>query len=201
MFKTTSRNKSLILAAGVLVLLLVPAIALASGDGGGEHHVDSGVLIKDFAYRCFNFALMVGLLVYFVRKPLRNGLRSRREEIEKTLADAEEAKLAAEAKYREYSEKLEKATEEIAEISAAIRREGELERDKILEHAKEMAGKIVEEADAKAANAVAKAKAELREEAAHLAVELAEERIKKDFGADDQQRLVSEYMQKVGELH
>ncbi len=200
MFKTTSRNKSLILAAGVLVLLLVPAIALASG-GGGEHHVDSGVLIKDFAYRCFNFALMVGLLVYFVRKPLRNGLRSRREEIEKTLADAEEAKLAAEAKYREYSEKLEKATEEIAEISAAIRREGELERNKILEHAKEMAGKIVEEADAKAANAVAKAKAELREEAAHLAVELAEEQIKKDFGADDQQRLVSEYMQKVGELH
>ncbi len=200
MFDTTSRIKTLTRIAALLALLLVPVVAIASG-GGGESHVDSGVLIKDFAYRCFNFALMIGLLVYFVRKPLRNGLRSRREEIEKTLADAQEAKEAAEAKYREYSEKLEKATEEIAEISASIRREGELERNKILAHAKEMAAKVVEEADAKAANAVAKAKADLRQEAAHLAVELAEELVKKEFAADDQQRLVSEYMQKVGELH
>jgi F-type H+-transporting ATPase subunit b len=181
----------------VLVLLLVPVTAMAAGGG----HADSGALIKDFAYRCFNFALMVGLLVYFVRKPIRNGLRSRREEIEKTLADAKAAKEAAEAKYREYSEKLEKATEEIEAISAAIRREGELERDKILESAREMSEKIQQEADAKAANAVAGAKTELREEAAQLAVELAEELLKKEFSPKDQKRLVDEYMQKVGELH
>ena len=181
------------------LLLLLPAVVLAAGNGGG--HADSGALIKDFAYRCFNFALMVGLLAYFVRKPIRNGLRSRREEIEKTLADAQAAKEAAEAKYREYSAKLEKATEEIAAISASIRREGELERDKILESAREMSAKIQQEADAKAANAVASAKVELREEAARLAVELAEDMLKKEFSPNDQKRLVDEYMQKVGELH
>jgi F-type H+-transporting ATPase subunit b len=181
------------------LLLLVPALALAAGNG--EHHADSGALIKDFAYRCFNFALMIGLLVYFVRKPIRNALRNRREEIEKTLADAQAAKEAAEAKYREYSAKLEKATEEIAAISASILREGELERDKILESAREMSAKIQQEADAKASNAVASAKAELREEAARLAVELAEDMLKKEFSSNDQKRLVDEYMQKVGELH
>lgn len=196
MFVKSSRSIFRIVAFAAL--LLAPITAMAAG---GEGHADSAVLIKDFAYRSFNFALMVGLLVYFVRKPLRNGLRNRREEIEKTLAQAEEAKKAAEAKYREYSDKLEKATEEIETISASIRREGELERDKILVSAREMSSKIQQEADAKAANAVAKAKSDLRDEAARLAVELAENMLKKEFSPTDQKRLVDEYMQKVGELH
>lgn len=179
-------------------LVLLPAIVFASG---GEGHADSGALLKDFAYRCFNFALMVGLLAYFVTKPIRNGLKNRTAEIEKTLADAQAAKEAAEAKHREYSEKLAKATEEISEITAAIRREGELERDKIIAAAKDLAVKIEQEAENKASGVVAKARVELREEAASLAVELAEEMLKKQVSADDQKRLVDEYMQKVGELH
>ena len=199
MIAKTSLNRFLLQGAGCLLLLLLPVAALAAG-GGGEH-ADSGVILKDFLYRCFNFALMVGLLVYFIRKPIRNGLRNRREEIETMLADAQAAKEAAEAKYREYSEKLEKATEEIEGISAAIRREGELERDKILAHARDMSEKILQEADARATNAVARAKDELRAEAAQLAVDLAEEYLKKEFSPSDQKRLVEEYMQKVGELH
>jgi F-type H+-transporting ATPase subunit b len=199
MLDKSSRIPKLVRILGMLGLLLGPVVALAAG--GGEHHADSGVIIKDFAYRCFNFALMVGLLAYFVRKPIRNGLRSRREEIEKTLAEAQVAKAAAEAKYREYSEKLERATEEIEKICVSIRREGELERDKILESAREMSVKIQQEADSKASNAVAKARTELREEAGRLAIELAEELLKKEFSPTDQKRLVDEYMQKVGELH
>jgi F-type H+-transporting ATPase subunit b len=182
----------------ITTLILLPVAALAAGGGG---HADSGVILKDFAYRCFNFALMVGILAYFVTKPIRKGLKSRTAEIEKTLADAQAAKEAAEAKQLEYSEKLAKATEEIAGITDSIRREGELERDKIIAAAKEMAVKIEQEAENKASGVVAKARAELREEAASLAVELAEEMLKKQVSADDQKRLVDEYMQKVGELH
>ena len=181
-----------------VVILLCPVVVFAAGDGG---HADSGVILKDFLYRCFNFALLVGLLAYFVRKPIREGLTSRREGIKKTLADAEEAKEAAEAKYREYSEKLAKATEEIANITASIHREGELERDKLLAAAEEMAVKIEQEAESKASSVVAKARVELREEAARLAVELAEDMLRKQVSAEDQKRLVDEYMHKVGELN
>jgi F-type H+-transporting ATPase subunit b len=181
----------------LLVLVLFPVAAFAAGGG----HADSGAILKDFIYRCFNFALMVGLLGYFVTKPIRKGLKSRTEEIEKTLADAQEAKEAAEAKHREYSEKLAQATKEIENIAATIRREGELERDKIIAAAKDMATKIEQEAENKAAGVVASARAELREEASSLAVELAEELLKKQVSADDQKRLVDEYMQKVGEIH
>jgi F-type H+-transporting ATPase subunit b len=184
----------------LFVMVALPALVLASG-GGGEPHADSGVILKDFIWRCVNFAVLVGLLGYFVSKPIRNGLQNRRAEIEKTLADAAAARDAAEAKAREYQEKLAKASAEIESIYVAIRREGELERDKILASAKEMAAKIEQEADAKAASAVARARIELRAEAARLAVELAEELLAKSVTAADQKRLIDEYMQKVGELH
>lgn len=191
-------NISIYRALLLCLFILAPVAAFAAGDGG---HADSGAVLKDFIYRCFNFALMAGLLAYFVTKPIRKGLKGRTEEIEKTLADAESAKAAAEAKHAEYSEKLAKATEEIAGITEAIRREGELERDKIIAAAKDMADKIEREADNKAAGVVAKARTELREEASRLAVELAEDLLKKQVSADDQKRLVEEYMQKMGELH
>lgn len=192
----SSLLKSLVLAC----LLLLPAVVLASG-GGDAGHPDSAAIIKDFLYRCLSFALMAGLLAYFVTKPVRKGLKNRSAEIAKTLADAQAAKEAAEAKHREYSEKLAKATEEIAVIAESIRREGELEREKIVTAAKEMAVKIEQEADNKAASVVARARIELREEAAGLAVKLAEDLLRKQVSADDQKRLVNEYMQKVGELH
>jgi F-type H+-transporting ATPase subunit b len=191
------RNALIYKSLLVAVLLCLPAAAFAAGGG----HADSGAVLKDFIYRCFNFALMVGLLAYFVTKPIRKGLKGRTEEIEKTLADAQAAKEAAEAKHQEYSEKLAKATEEIADIAESIRREGELEREKILAAAKEMAEKIEKEAENKASGVVANARTELREEAARLAVELAEDMLKKQVSTDDQKRLVDEYMQKVGELH
>jgi len=186
-------------AALSLVLMVLPVLALAAG--GGEHQVDSGVLIKDFIWRCINFAIMAGVIGYFAIKPIRNGLQGRRAEIEKALHNAVAAREAAEAKSREYQEKLAKAAAEIETIYAAIRREGELERDKILASAREMAVKIEQEADAKAASVVARARVELRAEAARLAVELAEELLGKNVTAADQKRLVDEYMQKVGELH
>ncbi len=193
----TARNLHNISIAALAIVAL-PVVAMAAG---GEHQVDSGVILKDFIWRCINFAVMVGLIVYFVSKPIRNALQNRRAEIEKSLADAVAARDAAETKASEYQEKLAKASAEIETIYAAIRREGELERDKILASAKEMAAKIEQEADAKAAGAVARARLELRAEAARLAVELAEELLAKNVTAADQKRLVDEYMQKVGELH
>ena len=183
----------------ILVMVAMPALTLAAG--GSDSHADSGVILKDFIWRCINFAIMAGAIAYFAIKPIRNGLQGRRAEIVKALNDAAAARDAAEAKAREYQEKLARAAAEIETIYAAIRREGELERDKIVASAREMAVKIEQEADAKAATAVARARVELRAEAARLAVELAEELLGKSVTAADQKRLVDEYMQKVGELH
>lgn len=198
-YRGMTMRKGTIIAVGTLLLTGLAAAALASGGEG--HHVDSGVLLKDFLWRCLSFGVTLGLVVYFVRTPIRKGLAGRREGIEKALRDAEAAKAEAEAKFAEYDRKLSKASAEIEEIQDAIRREGELERERTLASAREMAEKIKQEAEKSAANEIAKARAELRQEAARMAIAIAEDLLKKNVTGDDQSRLVSEYMQKVGELH
>lgn len=185
----------------LLSLLLVGAFSGVIFAAGGGHEVESGVLMKDFLYRIFNFAIVVAILVYFLTKPIKKGLAGRREEIEKALAEAKRTKEEAEAKFAEYDRKLARATEEIAEISDSIRREGELEKIKIIENAKIMAAKIEQDAEKAAELEVAKARIELQREAVHLAVGVAEDLLKKNFTKDDDTRLIDECMQKVGEIH
>jgi F-type H+-transporting ATPase subunit b len=193
-------RKGTIIAVASTLLVGLAAAALASSGGEG-HHADSGALLKDFLWRCLNFGVTFGLLAYFVTKPIRQGLAGRSEGVEKALREAETVKAEAEAKFAEYDRKLSQAEAEIGEIRAGIRREGELERERILASAREMAAKITQEAEKSAANEVAKARAELRQEAARMAIALAEELVTKNFTAADQDRLVNEYMQKMGELH
>ncbi len=185
----------------LMTLLLVGITCSAVCAAGGGHEVDSGVLLKDFLYRVLNFSIVVAILVYFLRKPLKNALGGRTEEIAKALAESKKVKEEAEAKFAEYDRKLAQATDEIAEISAAIRREGELEKQKIIASAKEMAVKIELDAGKAADLEVAKARIELQREAVELAVGIAEDLLKKNFTKDDDARLIDEYMQKVGELH
>ena len=192
------RSKISPILIALLLALLLSGVAIASGEA---HHADSGVLLKDFLYRVLNFGIVVAMLVYFLAKPMKKGLAGRREDIEKALAEAKQAKEKAEAKFAEYDRKLSQATEEIAEIGAAIRREGELEKQKIIENAKLMAIKIEQEAEKAAELEIAKARAVLQSEAVQLAVGVAEELLKKNFTKEDDARLINEYMQKVGELH
>jgi len=190
-------NRKILLA---LVLLGVTT-GIAYAAGGEGQHADSGVLLKDFLYRVFNFAIMAAILIYFVTKPIKKGLSGRSEEVAKTLAEAEQIKQQAEARFAEYDQKLAAADAEIAQISASIRREGELEKEKILASARETAVKIEKEAENAAAQEVARARTALQAEAVKLAVDLAEQMLKKNFTNADDSRLIDEYMQKVGDLH
>ena len=185
------------LSLSLFLIFLTTTVALASGGG----HADGGALIKDFLWRFLNFAILAGLLFYFVSKPAKNALKGRSETIAKNLEEAHRVRDEAEAKFAEYDEKLNKAEAEIEEIAAELKKEGEIERDKIIASAKEQAEKIKQEAEKSAAFEVARARAVLQKEAAHLAVELAEGLLKKNVNDKDQSNMVDEYMKKVGELH
>lgn len=192
------RRHVTVIATAAFTLGMVGVVLASGGEG---HQVDSGVVLKDFLYRCLNFAILAGLLGFFLAKPVRQGLAGRREGIEKALQDAAQVKADAEARFAEYDVKLSRAAAEIEEIRNAIRKEGEVERERILANAREMAEKIKTEAERAADNEVSRARSELRREAARLAITLAEEMLNKNFTNEDHERMVSEYLQKVGELH
>lgn len=169
----------------------------ASHEGG-----HAAAQMKDFIWRCVDFAALVVIAVWAIKKAdVKGSLAARRTGIERTLQEAVQAKEAAEKKFQEYSVRLEKANSEIEEISANMKREGELEKERIVAEANQAAARIVAQAEAAAEQEVLKAKNELRAEAAKLAVELAEQKIVKNIAKGDQDKLVGEYISKVVTLH
>ena len=185
-----------------LLLVVLAAAGFASEGGEGAHHVDTAKQLKDFAWRVLDFAALMALVVWALKKANVKGLLAARQAaIDKALQEAEEAKRGAEKIFAEYSEKLETANKEVDALYAAIRTEGEAEKVRIIAEAKAMAEKIKEQASQAAHQEVLKARTDLRVEAARLAVELAEQTIKEKIVKDDQDRLVGEYLTKVVELH
>jgi len=176
------------------------AICIAS-EGGGGGHADTGAQLKDFAWRVLDFAVLALILWWALKKAnVKGALSDRRAGIEKALSEAVTAREAAERKLAEYADKLAQANKEIDEIHAAMKREGELERERIIAEAKVAAVKIREQAAQAASQEIVKARTELREEAGRLAVQLAEQTLKEKIEKTDQDRLVGEYLAKVVHL-
>lgn len=202
-FKKKGLLKSVMMPAAVCAAVIgLAALGFAAEGGEGAHHVDTGKQMKDFMWRVIDFAALLGVIIWALKKANAKGaLADRTANIEKALREAEEARAAAEKKFAEYSEKLEKANLEIDDIYAAIRKEAELEKERIIAEAKLTADKIREQAAATASQEVLKAKAELRGEAARLAVQMAEQSLRENIKKDDQDRLVNDYLTKVENLH
>lgn len=197
-----SGRRSKLILSGLLVAGVVAyaAVALASG-GGGEHQADSGALMKDFAWRVLNFAILAGIVVWALKKAnLKGSLADRQAQIEKHLRDAREAREAAEAKLAEYTAKLATANQEVDVLRATMLQEAEAEKQRIVAEAKVSAAKIVEQAAQAADQEVLKARTELRAEAARLAVELAAGTLTGALQKADHDRLVHDYLGKVGQL-
>lgn len=200
MLKQNDLRKQRILSCVMAVAVLLLA-TVAAASGGGEHHADSGAQLKDFGWRVVDFLLLAGILVWALKKAnVKGSLADRQVQIEKNLREASEAREAAEAKLKEYTEKLAKANQEVDELRAAMLKEAEAEKHRIVAEAKTSAEKIAVQAAQAADQEVLKARAELRAEAARLAVELAAGKLTGAVQQADHDRMVQDYLGKVGQL-
>lgn len=198
------RKPVVVAAAQVFLPILLAGFGFAS-EGGGEAHGGGhggAAQWKDFIWRCVDFAALVVVMVWAVKKAdMKQALADRKAGIEKALQEADEMKAAAEKKFAEYNAKLAQANKEAEELQRTIREEGLAEKSRIVAEARTAAERIKSQARMMADQEIVRARTELREEAARLAVQLAEQTLKGAVRADDQERLVGEYLTKVVELH
>jgi F-type H+-transporting ATPase subunit b len=194
-------RKIIVTIASISAVILIVSAGFASEGGGGAQHADSGAQMKDFMWRVLNFAVLAGILWFALKKAdVKGSLAARQAEIEKSLKDAEAGRAAAEAKLREYSGKLAQASKEIDELHAAIVREGEQEKVRIIAEARSAAEKIISQAALSAEQETLKARNELRTEAARLAVEIATGKLTGAIQKKDHDRFVGEYLDKVVQI-
>lgn len=202
--KDVLSRPAVIAAAQIILVAALAGAGFASESGGGAHGAGHGGAAqwKDFMWRCIDFAALLLIVVWGVKKAeMKKALADRQAGIDKALREADEIRSAAESKFAEYNERLAQANVEAQELQKNIREEGLAEKARIVAEAAVAAEKIKAQAKSTADQEIVRARSELREEAARLAVQLAEQTLKGAIQADDQNRLVGEYLTKVVDLH
>ena len=189
-----ARLLSLTGAAGLVLTLA--GVVLASAEGGG--HGTEGQMTNLF-WRVLNFIVIVGALVYFVRKPIKQLLGGRTEGIKNELEDLERRKAEAEKALAEAETRLEAIEAQQQEIISGYIRAGEAEKARIIEAAEKSAERIRALADMTISEEIKKARAGLIDEIADMSTALAAELVRKNINDTDQKRLVGEYLAKVAE--
>ena len=186
-----------------IALLVCAALAYAAGGGGhGEAHGGSlsPEKLKALLWRTLNFAALVAILVMALKKPLANGLGSRKMAIQQQFDELEARKAEAEQHYREYEAKLAKIDQEVQDIIATAVQQGEAEKEKILADATRAAADMKRQSEMAIQHALSEAKAQLRNEIAEEAVAMADELIRKNLQPADQDKMIEGYLDKVGGL-
>jgi len=194
--ENNGKTKIVGILLAVVVLLGLHGLAWAAAEGG---HGAGGLNWKDFLFRLLNFSIMAGILYKLLKKPLTNFFTSRRENIQKTLAELEVKKQEAEKKCQEYKAKLAALEGETQKIVSEYIQEGELEKQKILEAAERQAEYIKEQAQLAIQQEMKAARDTLQREVAEMSVGAAEQILRKKMKAKDQDRLVRDFMTKVVE--
>jgi len=174
-----------------------PSETPVAQETSGEQHTAAGGWAATIA-KTVNFAILVGVLVYFLRTPLTAYLHGRIGKVREDLVAAAETRDTAtrqlaeiEARLRALPVELEalkaRGAEDITAERQRIEQTAQIERQRLLEHTRreiEMRLRI--------------ARRELLELTADLAVRVASDRIQRTITADDQARLVDRYAAQVG---
>jgi len=191
------RSQKIILTATSAVgTLLIAATAFASEAASGGH--ESITFMGDWFPRLVNFSIIAGVVVYFMRKPVRDFFAGRTTEIAKAIQEATEARERAVAALAEMERKIKDMEAETGRMVADAQVRGEKDKQALIEEGRKVAQEVQVQVKQGIEIEVQKARAALATEASLLSLELAEGRIKEKISSQDHERIVKEYVAKVG---
>jgi F-type H+-transporting ATPase subunit b len=157
-----------------------------------EEHAAQFLGLPLWVWQLANLALFLGVLLYFVARPMAAMFRQRQLDVEQRLAEAkalreEAAKLGAQVK-----ERMSRLDREIEEIRARGHAEGETEKAALAERADREVERVRKEAEQEISRRLAAAKQELRETAADLTAGVARDVVAAQITDEDRRRLLDE---------
>lgn len=181
--------------AALVALAFLPQNVWAAA--GGEEHGFPG---KALIFAGINFLIFILILGYFLHKPMKEFFSSRAAVIGKDIHESQNLKQEAEQKYAEYEQRMKSIEAEMQHLITELKKDGQLERDRLLATAEEQAEALKHTSERIMDQELRRAKEELKQEAVQLAAEMAEDLLKKNITAEDQQRIVKQYIHKVEHL-
>ncbi len=181
--------------------MLVAGLLLADLWGAASPVVEEhGAPISEVIFPLINFLIFLYLIKRFLVPLMKEHIHSRREEILSAVNEADEGKKRAEKTVQEYQSRLARLTEEISGIRDMLRREGETEKGRLVQEAKDLAARMKQDTDFLVEQEIKLARHELRREIARRAEEAAANAIQRRLTEADQNRLADEFVAELGEV-
>lgn len=177
-----------LMAAGLVLFAAAPAQAAEIGPEK----------VWDLFYRVLNFAVLMFILIYFLKKPTANFFNNRRESILAQLEELESKRIEVEQAYRDSESKMASLEDKAQEIVAEAVRQGEAERERILADAQRAAENMKRQAEMAVQHELATATARLRAEISEEATRAAEELVRQNLQAADEERMITGSLDRVG---
>ncbi len=146
-----------------------------------------------------NLAILLGVLVYFLKDSVRNFLVERKGSISSEIDHAQNTIKEAKSKYEEYAEKLKGIEAEINNIKESIVKQGQAEKEEILKQASIASENIKKEAQETIKFETERAKQEIQSEVVTLALSIAEKIIKENLTDSDRQKFIQDFTNNVGD--
>jgi len=159
---------------------------------GGFHVIDMLVML-------FFFIILIYLVGKFAWGPVMDMMKKREDYIANEIEQAEKNRAEAEKASKEAVERLRQTKQEAQKIIEDARTAGLKQEQDIIEAAKKEAERIKQAAQEEIQNEKEKAIQALQEQVASLSVLIASKVIEKEISAQDQEKLIEEYIKEVGE--
>jgi F-type H+-transporting ATPase subunit b len=186
--------KRALFAAAALLMTALPALAAEAE--AGEPSLFAGDL-GNSVWTILIFVLVLIILGKFAWGPILKTLQTRESFIHEALARAKRDRDAAEARLREYEERLATARVEATAIVDEGRRDAEVVKRRIEEAAKTEADKMIARARHEIQMATDTATRNLYQLSAKLATDLAARVIGRELTAQDHERLIAEAIEGI----
>ena len=175
-------------------LVALPASASEGGEPGGVFAGDVGNVF----WTLITFGVVTFVLGKFAWPMIHTGLLEREKFIRQALTDAKRDRDEAEARLKEYTDRLQQARSEATAIVDEGRRDAEEVKRKIVEEGQREATEALTRARREIGIAEETAIKELYKVAAFLATDAAGRIIKKELNAKDHERLIAESISEIG---
>lgn len=175
-----------------------------AAEAGGEHAAENPahnevvtVQAKEAAWVVIIFLILLAILYPTAWKQVIAGLKAREDRIRKDIADAEAARLQAEATLRGYNAQLTAAEQKVREMIASATTEGERVATSIRMQAQQEAEAIKDRSMKDIDAARRQALQEIYAQAAELSTSIAEKILRRNLNAEDQRDLVNQSLEQL----
>lgn len=181
-------SKILLSAVGMISILLGAQLALAADSP------DNWRKTYDLIMMWVNFGIFVFLIVKFLRVPLKKFISGKQSDFERKINRLEEEKNEAERKIQDILRAVDESRLEFDALKKKIIEQGEIQKQAVIEDAREKSRVMLKEAQLRAENQIRRSRKKLRNELVDAAVDLALEKLPKIVTADDNRKFIQQYI-------